>query len=1358
MMNTRDIHSLPIIPTFKPSVVDPRDVPIAIFNINCSFTPPFVGNLAEDEPPKKAQQHHLHFVPSPDEWRLFTHCIIGGEISTYAFLDNGANINVMSPALAKHFSTTNPARPFECSTDVFGGGTVTVTEAIDISILHAGKVHILTFAIYQLPSNIPLLIGNVDQPRLGIQTIGLQAGPSLENQNSNDDPFEEISSSLDPSSLGDVFYPDAVRHPILAAIQPSLDQNALCSESLPCSYPNSVVRLATNEEAEFWRRQYPVPRQLRESFDQHFVDLLAKGFIEPAPIGCRYNLPHCGAPKKHPITREKIDTRWCLDPRALNAFLPPTPNILPRMSELFSAMQSSSIFSAIDLKHAYLQFDLLPEDRPKTAFTATINGETRQWMYKRAIWGIRHLSHHVQSIMRAMFTDMPFVTVYIDDLIVHSSNPETHADHLAAVIQRLTKYNLIINVEKTNVGMSRFRAFGHIASGETLCADPSKVAAVMAWPVPKSGTDVESFLGFVNWLRDFVPNYAAIAAPLEAVRKFKSMNGVWGEHQTKSFNAFKDLIRAQVQLFKPVDDVVQQVATDASNYAVGAVLYQIINGKYHFIAFHSKALNKSQRNYSATKRELFGIVSAFRAFREFLYGTYFQLFTDHKALIFLHTQRHLNPMLLTWFEELLEMDFEIFHRPGLDNILPDALSRIYLPFTAADFKLDALPPLNSPAPFTSSNSSRRSAFPLEALIKPPVQSADSNELDQEEDKELLDLLALPTAELTTKPFLKLKAYIKDRLNKTLPSPEEQISLLDLEHAQGHFGASCIVSAILEKGFWWPSCTHDAEKLVGNCRMCQRFNVVREGFHPLRSIAITSRFNHWAIDLATDLPESPDGFKHILIILIRGSEFRLLVPLKNKENVTVATALWSIMSIFGPPAILQSDRGSEFVDLTVKALSEVFGVERRLIAQYNPRANGAVEKCVGTTKKVLVKLCNGANHNWPLFLPTIQFFFNRKINPTTGSAPFSLMFGRTITGFEDFRDFVPDQLSPSEFSDFVEALFKELDNFVFPAVSSRASNQHSKTAERVNEKRTLFSKPLPLGTVVNVTADPNERKIFGAQQSSGPYMITGVTKNLLYFLVDRSGRAFPRPVPVSQLKILPLSQSDFNNLSPSSEEVLDSEESYVTKVLDMKDVDGETYYLLKFRGVPIPEWTPNSMCQCPAKIRSFRRLRGIQGLSTTPVWPSPAETLSLASLVKPNHVVAVRDIDALSLDGRYLIGTVLAINNNIMQLHYHSVDTGKSNRLRPISEAKAVFRKTYIDQRDQRPSFNYRKPDQCPEHCTPWTGEEDIANLIAIDLEFDKQLLSKKSAITLSKFLPTTLQEISSRQPQPLVQRRNKSCK
>lgn len=123
------------------------------------------------------------------------------------------------------------------------------------------------------------------------------------------------------------------------------------------------------------------------------------------------------------------------------------------------------------------------------------------------------------------------------------------------------------------------------------------------------------------------------------------------------------------------------VATDASNFAVGAVLYQqkIGSPKKFYVKFIHRNLSGGQLNYSATKREFYGIIFALTTFHNFLYGIKFQLMTDHKALTYIFTQPKPNAMISRWHETLLAYNFTITHIPDIKNVLPDAISRMYPP-------------------------------------------------------------------------------------------------------------------------------------------------------------------------------------------------------------------------------------------------------------------------------------------------------------------------------------------------------------------------------------------------------------------------------------------------------------------------------------------------------------------------------------------------------------------------------------------------------------------------------------------------------------------------------------------------------
>ena len=211
--------------------------------------------------------------------------------------------------------------------------------------------------------------------------------------------------------------------------------------------------------------------------------------------------------------------------------------------------------------------------------------------------------------------------------------------------------------------------------------EPELAANLVDWPVPTTAKQLQSFLGLVNYLRDFVPKLSTITAPLNAIRLKDNIPEQWTPECAHAFQLLKEIIPQCPPLAHPDFARPFFVATDASAVGIGCVLYQLDDNTNapQYIQFQARALRKSERNYSATKRELLAIVFAFARFRHFIYGRHFTLYTDHHALVYLRTQPHLNAMMQTWYDELFEYDFTVKHRPGVQNVLPDHLSRLFPP-------------------------------------------------------------------------------------------------------------------------------------------------------------------------------------------------------------------------------------------------------------------------------------------------------------------------------------------------------------------------------------------------------------------------------------------------------------------------------------------------------------------------------------------------------------------------------------------------------------------------------------------------------------------------------------------------------
>jgi transposase InsO family protein len=178
-----------------------------------------------------------------------------------------------------------------------------------------------------------------------------------------------------------------------------------------------------------------------------------------------------------------------------------------------------------------------------------------------------------------------------------------------------------------------------------------------------------------------------------------------------------------------------------------------------------------------------------------------------------------------------------------------------------------------------------------------------------------------------------------------PPVEDRQDLLNKAHLFEHFGAEAIVKSIHSNGFHWPMLKEQAVALVSKCHLCQKFNIAKHKFHPLRPISSNLPGDHWTIDLAGSLSTTNQSNNYILIMRDIFSRFIILRAISDKKSDTIVQQLVSVYCDFGIPKIVQSDNGTEFVNGKMKLFKKAAGFDHRLVPPYHPRANGAAENTV-----------------------------------------------------------------------------------------------------------------------------------------------------------------------------------------------------------------------------------------------------------------------------------------------------------------------------------------------------------------------------------------------------------------------------
>jgi hypothetical protein len=553
------------------------------------------------------------------------------------------------------------------------------------------------------------------------------------------------------------------------------------------------------------------------------------------------------------------------------------------------------------------------------------------------------------------------------------------------------------------------------------------------------------------------------------------------------------------------------VATNASNYGIGAVLFQKAHdGSIEYVRFASRSLSRGERNYSATKKELLGIVYALESFRYYVWGQKFTLFTDHQALVFMFIQKHLNRMLCSWLDELLEFRFDVVHLPGVENVIPDILSRISIP---DEWKL----------------ATKQIRVSMVQLIE--VYALDFTKPDEPD----------------TGVHIEGGEHSIEQLNELVNelSAEQRYAVIQSQHEMGHFGARNVVAQLKALDIIFPGMTTMAEQIVSRCKVCAQYNPGRKRFHPHSSIEARLPMEHIGIDLTAKLGTTSDGFNMVLVIVCVFSKFVILRPLRNKSAVEVAKALYEICCDMGFPKIIQCDNGSEFRNELIAELCKTCRIHQCFSTPYHPQGNGLTENAVKLAKMTTYKTCRGDVLAWKDRVPATQYALNVCMHTALGFTPFTLMFGRNPALFQDFANSTSRPISKCAFL----KRLKHLTDLVYPAVVGKMKKIHAKQHLYYDQLHTIGE--FPVGTVVMVEDPHRSRK--EEPKFVGPYTVMRKVRGGAYILMDTNGKFLERNVAPTHLKAIDMDPSMFP-----------TDHLEIAKIRDVRGEQGSREYLVQWK--------------------------------------------------------------------------------------------------------------------------------------------------------------------------------------------------
>lgn len=366
--------------------------------------------------------------------------------------------------------------------------------------------------------------------------------------------------------------------------------------------------------------------------------------------------------------------RLVIDFRPLNKVAKCCQFPLPRINDMLNALRGATYFSAMDLAKGFHQVPIDEQSMHKLAFVTPIG----QWEWKVTPMGLHSAPAAFQAAMQQALAGLQHCTlVYVDDIVVFTKDFDSHLEALRAVFERLREFDLKASRPKCEFCRTSIKYLGHIVSSSGIMTDPAKVSAVKNMPPPTCVVEVETFLGKTGYYQRFIPDYAKVAAPLMKFKR-KDVTFKMGEEELEAFHQLKDALCSSPILKYPDFTKSFFISTDASGYALGAVLFQKYGDNQEDelpIAYASRTLKDAELRYSATEREALAVWWACDHFEEYIDMLPVTIYTDHKALLALPQKEMSNRRLQLIAHKLAEFRYNIEYRPGKANANADALSR-----------------------------------------------------------------------------------------------------------------------------------------------------------------------------------------------------------------------------------------------------------------------------------------------------------------------------------------------------------------------------------------------------------------------------------------------------------------------------------------------------------------------------------------------------------------------------------------------------------------------------------------------------------------------------------------------------------
>lgn len=358
------------------------------------------------------------------------------------------------------------------------------------------------------------------------------------------------------------------------------------------------------------------------------------------------------------VVRKKCgEIRLCVDFRNLNKFSKKDNYPLPKMEHFLKKDLGAKAMSLLDGFSRFNQIVVHPDDQEKTAFTTPWG----IFMYAKMPFRLMNVGETFQRAMDIAFVGEKdkFFLIYLDEITVYSSSHQDHLQRLKKVFLKCRRFRISVNPKKSQFALEEGKLLGHVVYAASVRIDPERVKAIQTLSVPRSKKDIQSFLGKINFVRKFIPNFAKLMKHITSMLK-KGSEVRWTDATRRSFESIKKAIMEAPTLSSPDYSKEFHMFSFACEYTLVAVLLQADEeGSENPVAFFSKSLRYVELRYDIIEKQAYALIKYLKAFKVYILHSKIIAYVPSAAVKDVLMQPDVDGRRAKWIAKLIEFHIEL---------------------------------------------------------------------------------------------------------------------------------------------------------------------------------------------------------------------------------------------------------------------------------------------------------------------------------------------------------------------------------------------------------------------------------------------------------------------------------------------------------------------------------------------------------------------------------------------------------------------------------------------------------------------------------------------------------------------------